>query len=93
MSGYRSHKELLSEYGSRCEYCLQGWPCDAVALEALARRALAVVSLADDIRRLSVQAFWDRHGRMNAVEIQAFIDAKVDAVLNDPLAVRLREEA
>lgn len=37
------HHELASEYGSRCEYDLQSWPCDAVVYRDLARELAAAL--------------------------------------------------
>jgi hypothetical protein len=38
------HHELPSEYGSRCEYDLQSWPCDAVVYRDLAQQLAAALN-------------------------------------------------
>lgn len=53
MNRYKSHIRYTDEYGSRCEYCLQDWPCDAV------ERATYAATLRDTARAAVDEYFTD----------------------------------
>jgi hypothetical protein len=47
---YHSHIVTTDDYGSRCEYCLEPWPCAAV------ERAGRVVTLETALRQIGAAA-------------------------------------
>lgn len=91
MERYKSHIAQTDEYGSRCEYCLQAWPCDAV------ERAGVVAVLEADLRAVvaglvQVIDCWNSAAQEPAGRVCDVCINVADAVLSRPTVAALREE-